>query len=89
MIRCGNLVKRVERLEVDQRAGTIVADMDRYLTFVADVDGLTPLEVQELRTNAMAAVADPRRQPATDAELCHIASQIDAMVAWEQEAMRR
>lgn len=79
---------RLDRLEARQREVTLEAEMDRYLVFVADVDGLTPSEAQKLRANAMAAALDPQSQPATDDEISHASAQFDKMLAWEQEAMR-
>lgn len=77
--------KRLEILEAHQREVTMGVDIDRYLGFVAAVDGLTPSQVQEVRANV---VADLGREPPTDAEVRNAEDQWNAMIAWEQEAVK-
>ncbi len=54
---------------------------DRYLTYVAHVDGLTPNEVANLRERAMESGASP--EPATPDEIANAQQLWDEMVAWE------
>ncbi len=70
-------MKRLTVIESAQRQ----AFADRYLTYVAHVDGLTPNEVATLRERAMESGASP--EPATPDEIANAQQLWDVMVAWE------
>ncbi len=72
-----NALKRLDAIESVQRQ----AFMDRYLAYVAHVDGLTPDEVAGLRERVMKSGANP--EPATPDEIATAHQLWDEMVVWE------
>jgi len=88
MMSQADALRRLEQLEAHQREVTLGAEIDRYLTFVAAVDGLTSSQVQEMRANVMAEMGRDARDPPTDDEIQNVERQMQAMITWEQETVR-
>jgi len=72
-----NALKRLDAIESAQ----CQAFVDRYLAYVAHVDGLTPCEVATLRERVMKSGASP--EPPTPGEIANAHQMWDEMVAWE------